>query len=150
MAVALTEDQRAFIVRRLAKFYLADEIIKEFSTYWSEPARLDLAEVRANDPTKGLVDDKFIAIFNAVRVDFIKSGRAFPLSEVENQLGELQSRYDHARDNNRLDIADALFTKIMALSEKRKAATAGANSGIPEIKGIVYTIIDPLKPDQTL
>lgn len=140
----LTEEQQVFIVRRLARWRFPSDILEEFNAQW-KGQRIDMSDIRANDPTNGLIDDKYLAIFKAVRAEFIANGHAFPIAEIDNQLGELQSLLEREKARGGTTAAiQGLLAQINAVASRR-ADDTGASNGAG-ITRITRTIVDPVAP----
>lgn len=146
-----TEEQRVFIVRRLAVFDAPEEIIADFKRHWPT-TDCQPVDIAANDPRRALCDEKLIAVFNSRRKTFLESNAlAAPTSDQQVRLIELHNMFRIARDRNALEMAADFLEQIA----KEQAGFYEGKSNKPktntdplgQVTSITYTIIDPVKTE---
>lgn len=144
-----TEEQRVFIVRRLAVFDAPEEIIADFKRHWPT-TDCQPADIAANDPRRGLTDEKLIAVFNSRRKSFLENNAlAAPTSDQQVRLIELHNMFRIARDRNLLVTAAELLEQIAKeiagfyAGKGKPDAAAPTGTDTRPIGTITYTIIDP-------
>lgn len=150
-----TEEQRVFIVRRLAVFDAQEEIQADFKRRWPTTA-CEAGDIAACDPRRGLTDEKLLAIFNARRKNFVEDfTNAAPTAEQSVRLIELHNMYRLARDRNALSIAADLLEQIAkeqagfyASKSGGKAAPLAPGEQVEEITRITWTVVDPKESTQ--
>lgn len=130
-----TREQKCFIVRHLARHWSVPEIVAEFARQWPNTA-CDKDDIRAVDPERGCIDPMLVAVFDAVRAEFL--ARPIPISQKRWRLAQLQRVY--------YDAADRGAVGLMLEALARAAAECGVE---PEgaarcITDIVETIVDPI------
>lgn len=150
-----TEEQRVFIVRRLAEFDAAEEIAAAFKLRWPTTA-CDANDVAANDPRRGLNDEKLLAIFNSRRATFLNDfATAAPTADKTVRLIELHNMFRVARDRNALVIAAELLEQIAKEQADFYSGKSGGKvmpapgESVEEVTRITRTIVDPAAPGET-
>lgn len=148
-----TEDQRVFIVRRLAVFDAPEEIIADFKRAWPT-TNCEPIDIAANDPRRGLTDEKLIAVFNSRRaVEMKELERLWPsMSEtLQITLRRLTRREEKLHDHQAYDLANKTAAEIAKIvsgfyASKGGAANVPAVAGDEPITSITRTIIDSAVP----
>jgi hypothetical protein len=141
-----TEEQRVFIVRRLAVFDPPNEIIEAFRARWKD-TNCDAEDIDANNPRRVQLPEIMLAIFNARRSEFMENfALAAPTAEKSVRLVELHSMYLQARNRNAIALAAEILAQI---AEEQGSVDAGnAPDDAPEFKAVevVRTVVDPAAP----
>jgi hypothetical protein len=142
---AHTEEQRVFIVRRLAIFDSYTEIAAAFALRFPDTA-CKPPDIESVDPRRSQIDEKLNAIFNANRTRFLSDNAiAAPTSDKTVRLVELHNLYSLARDRMAVQLAAKILEQIA-----KETGTAGALAapGVDDapIGAIELTIRDPAPP----
>jgi len=141
--MALSKEQRFFIIRRLAQFDGQTDVFPAFDLRWPG-SRLSLVDYLSCDPARGILTDEELAVFAAVRASFLASPYAAPTRAKDVRLVELHRLYVKERDRGAVGAAAGLLAQIAL--ESGDGDDKGS-AGIGAVKEVRWLIVDPAKAD---
>lgn len=145
-----TEEQKKFIVRRLAAFCTPRDICNEFAVLFPDTACSE-ADVLATNPEIAVVPPDLHALFKSTRTATMNDPDSAPLAEQKARLIILSRQAERYQANNQFAEARAVLAQIateMGIGPKSGGAVKGPAPGEKSepVVGITRTIVDPKEP----
>jgi hypothetical protein len=143
MAEQLTEEQKVFIVRRLAVYTPMANILQDFSDQWPRQ-RLTGQDIAALDPLNGLADEKLLAIYRTRRADFFADlTTCAPASDRNVRLHILNRKLDiELERNGELGTIQSILRQMAEEMAATSDAIGGAG-GTKPIEKVEWVIVHP-------
>lgn len=150
---ALTQEQKEFIVRKLAAFYPPSDVAAAFAAQFPG-VRCDTNTVVANDPRRAVVSPELFMLFRSERERLLDDPDAAPYADQKARLILLSNMVDRYKDNNQMAEARSVMQQIAA--EQGIGGKTGAKAAPPlpadvaeEITQITRRVVHPTKDEPT-
>lgn len=143
--MSLTDDQRFYIVKRLAALDSYQDIIVASRVAWPKHKALTIEEIAAIDPRTAIVPDAALkAVFEASRAELAQQIAANPLSHIPFSERNLWLYQMHKVEEG-LRARGVATTHIMQMIADRSFAAPDAKeaAAAPSITRIERVIVDP-------
>lgn len=141
-----TNEQQAFIVKRLAAFDPPRDIVAAFVVRYRDTACSE-ADVLACDPRTHLLSPELHALFYEERARVLADPHAAVFAERQARLIVLSRQAERYSESNQLADVRAVFRQIAEEVEASDAAGGSANDNAEDlITEIRREIVDPANP----
>lgn len=136
---ALTQEQKEFIVRKLAAFYPPSDVAAAFAAQFPS-VRCDTNTVIANDPRRAVVSPELFMLFKAERERVLLDPESAPYADQKARLIVLSRHVDRFDGNNQPKEAAATIRQIAeemgVVGGKAGAKAAEKENDTPSFKAI--------------
>lgn len=123
VANQLTNEQKEFIVRKLAAFYTPRDIAQQLAAKFVG-AKVNENDILATDPRVAIVSPELFMLYRAERERVLLDPSADPYTDQKARLILLSNMVDRYKDNNQFSEARSVMQQIA--SELGIGAKAGA------------------------
>jgi hypothetical protein len=144
---AHTDEQRVFIIRRLAEFESPQEIITAFAARWRTTS-CALPDIEACDPRRTTLSPLHLAIFTTRRTEYLANlDVSAPTANKTVRLVWLHQMAERYRNNNQPADARSVLRQIAEEQGDVGPGKAGkAEPPTEPVTSITRTIVDPSAP----